>query len=159
MPTFNDVGGLSRYMKDSLLESAKGIVFEVAEKTIRESIEDNVYSNYVAENVYARTFQLLEIIDISPISVGNSHLRFEIFMNASQLNHATTSVGFNQYESIYGEDVTQNVAHWVEFGHGGLATVEGRHYMKGASTILSNGLLAKTFAQGLRARGFKVTIG
>ena len=149
----------SSYLKSSILESVRGIVFEVAEKVIRESIENNVYSNYVSEDVYVRTYQLLEIVDLSPIKVGNSNISFEIYMNTDMIYASSSEIGFNQYESVFNEDVRENVANWVEEGHGGIVRVDGRHYMKSATEILERGALIRAFATGLRLRGFTVKMG
>lgn len=157
---FTSVAGLSTAIKAGLLTSANGVVKRIAIETVQNSIEANVYNAYVPDaEVYTRSYSLYNAVKMSPVTIGNTTLKFEIYIDSSLLTPVDGGGAFNSYKSLTGETVSDSVASWVEEGHSVMGKAySGRGYMQKAFEDLNDGTLVRAFANGLRAYGFSVTV-
>lgn len=160
---YTSIKGLQGAIIDGLVDGAKGIVFNVAEQVIQESIKANVYGQNEGTD-YSRTYQLYNIVTLTPVKIGNSHIRFDIYMDGSKLQGGVVEDSiFNQHLDVNGSNVGVYVPFWVEYGHGGLVSNQlggqARHYMKSAvDTMRGDNKLVTAFATALRSKGFNVKL-
>lgn len=158
---FKTVSSLQAQLKESIRNAIHSRLYSICMEVVQKQIYERVYRAYTpsdGEYGYERTFELLNSVDISDVTMGTKHARFEVYMNTDKIN-PYGGKSWNQHMSTDGHnmDASDYIPLWVEEGtNNSLWDRNGAHYMQQSHFELGGGKLSRELERALRSEGWDV---
>lgn len=144
-------------LANDIRDTIKSDVSRDAEEALIQAINQTVYRH---KSSYSPLYSLLDAVEVTDLKIGTKQATFSVIVNASKMG-----VDYRQPErwnanlDMYGNDFREGLIPTLEEGSSGSPFYNhaGYHFYEKAAADLDKTLI-QTMANGLRARGWKVSI-
>ena len=132
MQWFTDLNGVLQYLNKVVVDGVQHDISQRIYDIIRSYLLKNLYNRYQPQ-AYIRTYELLNSLTIGDVVRNGLQIYANVYFDVDKIYpHRVHGSIWNQHMSIKGEDVSAFIPEWMEYGHRGLWTWEGGHFIDDA---------------------------
>lgn len=158
MPSFNNVNDLMKFIKRTTRYPLEQVAHKV-EDILKQYILDNWYGRMTPSD-YSRSYQFINSLTIKPTQEINDGWQIEIYFDNEKIMpmYADDDRYWNKHMSVYGEDVSDDIPFFIEYGNNSpIYEYQGIHMVKNtADYCRDNNIPIKEMIRELKKYGFKV---
>lgn len=158
MPSFSNIHDLMKHVKKVTRYPMEQVAYKV-EEILKDYIMREWYSRMEPLD-YSRTYEFINSLTISPTKEISDGWNIEIYFDPSKIHAmpADEDRSWNKHMSVSGEDVSENIMFYIEYGNNSpLYKYEGIHMVKNTIEYCkTNKIPIKEMINELRKHGFQV---